>query len=94
MRVLTATRVKLTQGEDACLWGKGPKNLEAYLKMLEAGKVRQTYAGCPARSFFEGGEMARILVIDDDLQVREMPTKPFEPFCQSSIKNPARSNIH
>jgi TolB-like protein/Tfp pilus assembly protein PilF len=36
MKVLTAVRVKLTSGELARIHGKGTKNLDAYLKVLEA----------------------------------------------------------
>jgi adenylate cyclase len=41
MKVLTAVQVKLTQGED--LWVKRTKNLEVYLKLLQAGKSFQTH---------------------------------------------------
>jgi adenylate cyclase len=36
MKVLTALQVKLTVGEQARIWAKGTKNLDAYLKCLEA----------------------------------------------------------
>jgi adenylate cyclase len=36
MKVVTAMRVKLTAGEEARAFGKGTKNLKAYLKRLEA----------------------------------------------------------
>jgi adenylate cyclase len=36
MKVFTATRVALTQGEEARVFGKGTRNLEAYLKVLQA----------------------------------------------------------
>jgi adenylate cyclase len=36
MEVVTAMRVKLTAGEQARIFGKGTKNLKAYLKRLEA----------------------------------------------------------
>jgi adenylate cyclase len=36
MKVLTAVQVKLTGGEDARLRAKGTKNLDAYLKLLQA----------------------------------------------------------
>ena len=36
MKVLTATRVSLTQGEEARMFAKGTKSLEAYLKLLQA----------------------------------------------------------
>jgi adenylate cyclase len=36
MKILTATRVALTQGEEARMFAKGTKNLEAYLKVLQA----------------------------------------------------------
>jgi len=35
MKIVTAMRVKLTSGEQARMWGKGTKNLNAYLKLLE-----------------------------------------------------------
>jgi adenylate cyclase len=37
-KIITALRVELTSGEDARLSAKGTENLEAYLKMMEAGK--------------------------------------------------------
>jgi adenylate cyclase len=36
MKILTATRVVLTQGEEARMFAKGTKSLEAYLKLLQA----------------------------------------------------------
>jgi adenylate cyclase len=38
MKVLTAVRVKLTSGEQARICGRGTKNLDAYLKVFEAGE--------------------------------------------------------
>lgn len=38
MKVVTAMRVKLTSGEQARMFGKGTKNLKAYLKFLEAAE--------------------------------------------------------
>jgi adenylate cyclase len=34
LKILVAMQVKLTEGEQACLYGKGTDNLEAYLKLL------------------------------------------------------------
>lgn len=36
MKIITALQVKLTQGEQAVLIGKGTKNLEAYIKCMQA----------------------------------------------------------
>jgi adenylate cyclase len=36
MKIITALQVKLTAGELATLWAKGTKNLEAYLKYMQA----------------------------------------------------------
>jgi len=36
MKIMTAIRVKLTEGEQARIFGKGTDNLEAYLKILQA----------------------------------------------------------
>ena len=36
MKIITALRVELTEGESARLWGKGTTNLKAYLKALRA----------------------------------------------------------
>jgi adenylate cyclase len=38
MKILGAVQVKLTAGEDAQLRAKGTKNLEAYLKLMQAGQ--------------------------------------------------------
>ena len=35
MKILTAVRVKLTEGEQARLYGKGAKNLDSFMKVLE-----------------------------------------------------------
>jgi len=35
MKILTAVRVKLTDGEQARLYGKGAKNLDSFMKVLE-----------------------------------------------------------
>jgi adenylate cyclase len=40
LKVLTAVRVKLTVGEMARISGKGTKNLDAYLKVLEASDIK------------------------------------------------------
>ena len=40
LKVLTAVRVKLTVGEAARISGKGTKNLDAYLKVLEASELK------------------------------------------------------
>jgi adenylate cyclase len=36
MRIVTALRIKLTEGEQARMWGKRAKNLDVYLKQMEA----------------------------------------------------------
>jgi tetratricopeptide (TPR) repeat protein len=36
MKIITALRVQLTEGEQALVYGRGTTNLEAYLKFLEA----------------------------------------------------------
>jgi TolB-like protein/predicted Zn-dependent protease len=35
MKIMTALRVKLTEGEQARVWAKGVKNVQAYLKLLK-----------------------------------------------------------
>ncbi len=47
MKIITAMQVKLTVGELANVWAKGTKNLEAYLKCMEAftNYFRQTKEG-------------------------------------------------
>ena len=41
MKIITALRVKLTEGEQARLIGKGTDNLEAYLKCLQARELNE-----------------------------------------------------
>jgi adenylate cyclase len=41
MKILDAVQVKLTAGEDARLRARGTKNLEAYLKLMQARQYRQ-----------------------------------------------------
>jgi len=36
MKIVTALRIKLTEGEQARMWGKKSKNLDVYLKQMEA----------------------------------------------------------
>jgi adenylate cyclase len=43
MKILGAVQVKLTAGEDARLRAKGTKNLEAYMKLMQAGKYMGTF---------------------------------------------------
>jgi len=43
MKILSAVQVKLTAGEDALLRSKGTKNLEAYLKLMQAGQYIQSF---------------------------------------------------
>jgi len=43
MKVLTATRVALTQGEEARMFAKGTNNLEAYLKVLQAREHHEVF---------------------------------------------------
>jgi adenylate cyclase len=42
MKILGAVQVKLTAGEDARLRAKGTKNLEAYLKLMQAGQYMRS----------------------------------------------------
>jgi len=42
MKILDAVQVKLTAGEDARLRAKGTKNLEAYLKLMQARQYMQS----------------------------------------------------
>jgi adenylate cyclase len=44
MKIITAMRVKLTHGEQDRMLAKGTKNLEAYLKVLESRKYRETFS--------------------------------------------------
>jgi hypothetical protein len=43
LKVLTAMQVKFSEGEQARMWAKGTKNLEAYLKLLQAVEHRQVF---------------------------------------------------
>ena len=43
MKVLTSLRVNLTEGESARTFARGTKNLEAYLKLLQAYEQRVIY---------------------------------------------------
>ncbi len=43
MKILTATRVSLTQGEEARMFGKGTKNIEAYLKVMQAREYHEVF---------------------------------------------------
>jgi adenylate cyclase len=43
MKILTATRVALTQGEEARMFAKGTKSLEAYLKVLQAREHHEVF---------------------------------------------------
>ena len=36
LKIVTALRIKLTEGEQARMWGKKAKNLDIYLKGMEA----------------------------------------------------------
>jgi adenylate cyclase len=44
MKITTAMRVNLTHGEQDRMLAKGTKNLEAYLKILESRKYRETFS--------------------------------------------------
>ena len=41
MKIITALEVKLTEGEQALVTGSGTKNLEAYLKVLQARELKR-----------------------------------------------------
>jgi tetratricopeptide (TPR) repeat protein len=43
MKILTAMRVALSEGETARVTGKGTKNLEAYLKVIQAAQLRNVW---------------------------------------------------
>jgi hypothetical protein len=43
MKILTATRVALTQGEEARMFAKGTKNIEAYLKVMQAREHHEVF---------------------------------------------------
>ena len=44
MKILTATRVTLTQGEEARMFAKGTSNLEAYLKLMQAREHHEVFS--------------------------------------------------
>ena len=48
LKVLTAVQVKLTTGESARLSEKGTKNLDAYLKVLQARELKIFLTGARA----------------------------------------------
>jgi adenylate cyclase len=43
MKILTATRVTLTHGEEARMFAKGTKSLEAYLKVMQAREHHEVF---------------------------------------------------
>jgi adenylate cyclase len=43
MKIVTATRVTLTEGEEARMFAKGTKSLEAYLKVLQAREYHEVF---------------------------------------------------
>jgi adenylate cyclase len=43
MKILTAIRVAISEGEAARVMGKGTRNLEAYLKVMQATQLRQNF---------------------------------------------------
>jgi adenylate cyclase len=44
MKIITATRVTLTQGEEARMFAKGTSNLEAYLKLMQAREYHEIFS--------------------------------------------------
>ena len=42
LKILTALHVNLISGEDGRVWAKGTKNLEAYLKLMQAREISST----------------------------------------------------
>jgi len=56
MKILTSVRVKLSEGEAARMVAKGTKNLEAYLKVMQARELANQYnkeSNALARQFIE-----------------------------------------
>jgi len=56
MKILTAVRVKLTEGEQARLYGKRAKNLDSYMKVLEGRRYFYRFnreSNLQARQMFE-----------------------------------------
>jgi adenylate cyclase len=56
MKIMTALRVKLTEGEQARVWAKGIKNVQAYLKLLKGTEhyIKRTPSDNKlARQFFK-----------------------------------------
>jgi adenylate cyclase len=56
MKILTALQVNLTSGEQARVWAKGTKNLEAYLKVMQTREsmlLGNAVANARARQFAE-----------------------------------------
>ena len=56
MKIMTAMRVKLTEGEQARVWAKGIKNVQAYLKLLKGTEhyIKRSPANNKlARQFFK-----------------------------------------
>jgi adenylate cyclase len=67
MRIMTALRVKLTEGEQARVWAKGIKNVQAYLKLLKGTEYyikRSPTNNKLAKQFFE-----EVIEIDPECSV-------------------------
>jgi TolB-like protein/class 3 adenylate cyclase/Tfp pilus assembly protein PilF len=59
MKIITALQVKLTEGEQARLWGKLTKNLDVHLKLLEA---RSLWAEGTMESHVRFGQVAQEVI--------------------------------
>ena len=59
MKILTALQVKLTEGEQARMWAKSAKNLDVYLKLLEA---RSLWAEGTKESHIRYGQIAQDVI--------------------------------
>lgn len=59
MKIITALQVKLTEGEQARMWGARVKNLDAYLKLLEA---RSLWAEGSKKAHIRFGQVAQEVI--------------------------------
>jgi adenylate cyclase len=92
MKIITALQVKLTEGEQVRIWGKQPRNLDIYLKGMEANSL---WAEGKKESHIRYGQVARDIVDMEPESVMGNRLLAWHYWYLASIgKSPKESLLH
>jgi adenylate cyclase len=90
MRIMIAMQVKLTEGEQARLYGKGTKNLDAYLKLLQG---RQYLAGTNRENIALAQQVLREAIALDPKYAEAYTQLAGSYFAESTSAGPSMASM-